>query len=505
MAADYWIGYGYQIARQILGSYFYAEESEEPENARVVMFHSFMEKDSGKVNKVETFYQYHLHDVAIPSLADMAISDHEYLTPFSNHFLLGPWRLRQLRVAKGSCYEGAEKIFERFQIYNVQCSNEYSVKTQDTGNYNMTWSKSLPENSSLESPWIHQSAWQLKTLPTVGKRATYSGGGYVVLLPQESDLQPGIIQDMWNSDWIDEYTRAVLLEFTVYNQNANLFTAAVIMFEYLNTGEVVPSHQFHSTKLFHYSTDFSIFVAMCEVLLFAFNVAFAYIEWKRFKVLGKRAYFSDIWSYVEIIQISLSYSVIGLFFQRMVSVNSVIDDYRASNVSSFISFQTALFWDSVLVYLMAFLVGLVTLKSIKLLRFNKRTFMIMDTVKQSKGMLLSFMFMACVFVIGFGHFCYLAFGKVLSDYRSFLRSVIAIFNFALGTSDFPGIEQAHRVLGPIFFVGFVFIVSFCFMTVFAAILDFGINESKALFMKRRNKIELLEYIIGKFKTIADKN
>ncbi|XP_052276692.1 polycystic kidney disease 1-related protein-like isoform X3 [Dreissena polymorpha] len=84
-----------------------------------------------EVNKVETFYQY-LHDVAIPSLADMAISDHEYLTPFSNHFLLGPWRLRQLRVAKGSCYEGAEKIFERFQIYksfNVPTSIQLRPKT----------------------------------------------------------------------------------------------------------------------------------------------------------------------------------------------------------------------------------------------------------------------------------------------------------------------------------------------------------------------------------------
>ncbi|XP_053376474.1 uncharacterized protein LOC128547527 [Mercenaria mercenaria] len=39
-----WLGYGYQVARQKLGSYFYAGESR-PENSRVVMFHSSMEKD----------------------------------------------------------------------------------------------------------------------------------------------------------------------------------------------------------------------------------------------------------------------------------------------------------------------------------------------------------------------------------------------------------------------------------------------------------------------------
>jgi superfamily II DNA helicase RecQ len=48
-----WIGYGYQKARQILGKYFYSGESRS-ENSRVVMFHSSMEKDSGKVSY--TFY-----------------------------------------------------------------------------------------------------------------------------------------------------------------------------------------------------------------------------------------------------------------------------------------------------------------------------------------------------------------------------------------------------------------------------------------------------------------
>lgn len=54
-----------------------------------------------QVDKVETFYQY-LYDVAIPSLADMAVADHDYATPGSSHFLLGPWRLRQIRVKRGT-------------------------------------------------------------------------------------------------------------------------------------------------------------------------------------------------------------------------------------------------------------------------------------------------------------------------------------------------------------------------------------------------------------------
>ncbi|XP_053390374.1 ATP-dependent DNA helicase RecQ-like [Mercenaria mercenaria] len=43
-----WIGYGYEMARQILEDSFYAGEKT-PENARVVMFHSSMENSSGKL------------------------------------------------------------------------------------------------------------------------------------------------------------------------------------------------------------------------------------------------------------------------------------------------------------------------------------------------------------------------------------------------------------------------------------------------------------------------
>lgn len=43
-----WIGFGFELAKQVLGNNFYVGD-QKPENARVVMFHSSMERDSGKV------------------------------------------------------------------------------------------------------------------------------------------------------------------------------------------------------------------------------------------------------------------------------------------------------------------------------------------------------------------------------------------------------------------------------------------------------------------------
>ena len=242
---------------------------------------------------------------------------------------------------------------------------------------------------------------------------------------------------------------------------------------------------------------------ICEISFLLFNTGFTYIEYKRIRKLGTKEYFSDKWNYAEILQISLSYSIIGLFFQRLISVNSILKDYRASNGQEFVSFYTAVFWDYVLGYIMAFLVFLVTLKFMKLLEFNKRMFMLTDTVSQTKGALLSLIFLVVVFSIAFANFTVIAFGNSLTEYRTMLSSLMALLNFALGVSDFPGLQSANRTLGPIFFFVFVFTVHFSFLTIFIAILNFGINESKTLFMQRTNKFELFDYITAKAKLLIN--
>lgn len=308
---------------------------------------------------------------------------------------------------------------------------------------------------------------------------------------------------MWNPDWLDERTRAVFLEFTLYNPNADLFSVVIIMFEFSTNGAVLPSHYVFSTKLYHYSSDFEKLVIVCELLFLAFNIAFAYIERRKYKVLGKQEYFKDVWSYVEILQILLSYSAIGLFFQRMVSVNSIMSTFRDSRNNMFVSFYTAISWDMMLSYIMGFLIAVATLKAIKLLKFNRRAYMVGDTLSHAKGLILSFIFMALMFAMAFGHFTVMAFGNWMFDYKDLLSSLMTIFNFSLGVSDLPGLQETNRVLGPIYFVLFVVVMQFCFLTVFVAILNFGISESKAKYLQRKNKFELLHYVKTKVFTVLN--
>ena len=295
-------------------------------------------------------------------------------------------------------------------------------------------------------------------------------------MPSNIDLQKRL-DSIKNTDWIDDRTRAVFAEFTLYNPNADLFSVVMIFFELTNVGGVFPSHQIFTSKLYHYSTDLGSYIILSEFLFFCFNIAFTYIEVKRYRKLGRREYFSDLWSYAEILQLALSYTVIGLFFQRMISTNSILELYRESQGKTFVSFYTGITWDFLLGYIAGFQVAVVTLKSVKLLRFNKRIFMISDTIAFAKGNLINFAFIFFVFMMAFGHFGRIAFGTILYDYRSFGTGLITLVNFALGSSDLPGMYEANRILGPIFFALFVFFSQWCFLTIFVAILNFGISMS----------------------------
>jgi hypothetical protein len=55
------------------------------------------------------------------------------------------------------------------------------------------------------------------------KIATIPPNGFMINLADNMADSQAIIQDLKANKWIDEYTRAVVVDFTVYNGNINLF------------------------------------------------------------------------------------------------------------------------------------------------------------------------------------------------------------------------------------------------------------------------------------------
>ena len=61
-----------------------------------------------------------------------------------------------------------------------------------------------------------------------------------------------MIHELKESLWISRATRAVIVDFAVYNANVNLFCVVKLIFEFPATGGVVSTNEFMTVKLIRY-------------------------------------------------------------------------------------------------------------------------------------------------------------------------------------------------------------------------------------------------------------
>ena len=73
---------------------------------------------------------------------------------------------------------------------------------------------------------------------------TYKGGGYVINFERSFRRNMRNLTRLRSKDWLDLRTRAIFIEFTVYNPNANLYASVVLVAEFPAVGAVVPRSEF---------------------------------------------------------------------------------------------------------------------------------------------------------------------------------------------------------------------------------------------------------------------
>lgn len=71
--------------------------------------------------------------------------------------------------------------------------------------------------------WTYSSPEDLAGTTFTGKLATYYAGGYYEDLSSDHNIIKEQILNLKSSLWITRGTRAVFIDFTVYNANLNLF------------------------------------------------------------------------------------------------------------------------------------------------------------------------------------------------------------------------------------------------------------------------------------------
>ncbi|XP_041373429.1 polycystic kidney disease protein 1-like 2 [Gigantopelta aegis] len=432
------------------------------ENIYIRTFEHNRTKYFYKVTDSHTMWEY-LNETFLENVSGFS-------TPVSHKvsFLVGRTRLRQIRIHKGP--------------------------------YTKNWENETTDDEI--TMWTYQSGSKLNTLPIMGRLDTYPGGGYVLQLPRHPYKARELIEGVKKTKWIDERTRVVFVEFTLFNPNVQLFTVVVLMFEYSNTGFVFPYHLIYTANFYHYQNEFETFVALVEILFVIYLFIFTCAEFKKFRKMSCRDYFNEPWTFVELTILCLAYSTIALFISRLLVCNHLMDTFADSDFEKFANFHTAAFHDSLLRYVMSSLIMLVIIKFFKLLRFNVRLSMLAKTLHSARGPLIAYSFSLFGFTMAFATFAVLVFGTTLEGYRNFPSTVTTMFLFMMGESDYYGLYEGNAVLGPLFFFLFSLTFQFILVQYFITLLMDSFHATRIHIASVKTEVHMVQYILRKLRLIT---
>ncbi|CAF2049019.1 unnamed protein product [Rotaria magnacalcarata] len=405
--------------------------------------------------------------------------------------ILGLPRLRQLRVTNDSC-----TVHKKFQKTIEECYASYSTSKEDHSSYG------TPDTNLTKDAWYYQTSAQLHGSSSSGLISRYGGGGFVHDMSITRDEAKAELQNLYDNLWLDRGTRVVFLDFTVYNANINLFCQIKLTVEFPASGGAVASKSFATVKLIRYVSSMDYFVLACEILFIIFTVYYTVeetLEIMRFKL----HYFKTIWNILDIVIISISYICIAFNIYRQVEVGRLLDELLRDQ-NTFADFEFLTYWQTQFNNIIAFAIFLAWIKIFKYVSFNKTMTQLSTTLSRCAKDVLGFSVMFMIVFLAYAQLGYLLFGTMVEDYKSFAISIFTLFRIILGDFNFDAILEAHRILGPIFFLTYVFFVFFVLLNMFLAIINDTYSEVKSDLSTQKSEFELGDFFKRSYEKMLER-
>lgn len=383
------------------------------------------------------------------------------------------------------------------------CNGDYSQKHEEKRDFDGNWETPHDYNRSKilqrEMPWRYQRDSNLDSYATKALYSSYGGGGYIVeIFPKWNNSR--ILDNLKQKKWLDHHTRALIIEFAVFNPATNYFDAVNIFLEQPATGGVVHYYLVTTFKLFRYTSSIAFFELVAEICFLLFTILFLFREIKIFRK-EKWSYFKGFWNLIEFFNLVLSIVAIAVYIYRDYLAKRLMLRLPKKRPQNYINFYFAAQVDLLLTYMVALICFCVTVKFIKLLRFNKRVSMLSSTLKKAWypmsmfGMLFGIVLIACTC------FSVLAFGNNLFHYRNAFSAFASIISLLLGKFSYYQFENTNPVLGPAFFFGFNTFVNWIVMNMYISIMDDSIGEVREDIVSSNHEYQIVDYAMDQFKGV----
>ena len=311
------------------------------------------------------------------------------------------------------------------------CNFEYELATENKESYNFSWNKFDPSYSPSDSysnsykAFQYQKASDLNTSSFSGEYGNYFGGGFAYKI-DPGNHKSSILRDLStlkSNNWIDKNTRAILLEFSLYNPNINHIAYCTILFEYLPTGNLIKSFRFQPFTL---AEDISSLSAKCAIIYITFIFVFVFIEINNLRNKKFKELVYDFWFYVEWILIIFSWVSFAMYLYRLFASYQVSNKlqifFSEKKTSELTSLHTLAYWNTILTDTIAICSFIGTIKLLKLLKISQTIVLLSRTLQKSLLQLLNLLFIFFLIWFAFINAMYLYMHNQIRDFRTLLKT-----------------------------------------------------------------------------------
>jgi hypothetical protein len=389
-----------------------------------------------------------------------------------------------------TCYSDCERICgERFGVdkfrYSSQCTAQCAVQCtciyeEPAGIKLCTDPNPNGEGGAIPSAvhaynWSSDAVTQAQTVRGYTD-VSFPGSGYVVDLGLDGTLAREKLAKLKVDRYLDLPTRALVVDFTVYNAYLQLFNIVEIVVEFPASGGAFVQLSDAVLRLFRYSS-----ASTERIVLEGFVVFYVVIQWWRmlkamYRERVKGFLTASPWNTLTALHlvvfaatIAVRLYTIDLAYGTMSGkASKVLTSATLEEIPNFQGLATVLYAESVIESINA---ALVWLKLLQYTTVSKRMSLLLRMLGRAARDLAWFFVCFLVCICAFAQIGLLLFGLDVRGFSSLGLAIVTLLQAVAGELDYAGMTDSHRVAGPVFYILYYLLLLLILVNVFLAILN----------------------------------
>lgn len=309
---------------------------------------------------------------------------------------------------------------------------------------------------------------------------SYANGGYTAELGYNSKFALKTIQNLMDHEWLDDFTSAVFIEFTLFEPASSLLCVVKYVYKkylhgkastsmYIKTLVIYPPSDAKS-RIFMYTSQIALLIYI--IILIIFEIRQIYIQrWR---------YFKSIWNWFEMFLLSLcAMAMVMTSFVQYYASNFVQD--VGKNPYKTWATDGLVFYSDFEVCLFGFILFILTIMTLKIVSFNRPVLVMLMSLKNASKPLTSFSMVFFTAITAFAMLANVAFGNNMFAYSTLQNAFLEILQVGSfgGDLGFKKLYEISPILGPFYIFSLRFIITIILVNMFIAILNFSYALSSA--------------------------